>query len=155
MYGSLIAPPTLRFLNDYRSQQTSFINISKDKTTDGTVTSAPILGGHVTGTVNGTIAPFGAALFSVPSNVTAEAAIVTNTTADTTASLLSATYTMLLDDGEILFVSAQTPLSTNFTTDALVIDVQPAFNGTSMFSNLTRECELREGPCRRDGGQAF
>lgn len=117
--------------------QTSYITVTEEKTTDGLVTSASILGGNVTGHINGTIPPFGTALYSLPTNVTEDGLVVTDATADAMPSLLSATYTMILTGGDVFFVSAQTALSTNVTTDAMLISIQPAVNTTTTFANLT------------------
>ncbi|KAK9898587.1 hypothetical protein P389DRAFT_35743 [Cystobasidium minutum MCA 4210] len=116
----------------------SFIVIASEQTTDGTVSSAAIQGGHITGSFNGTILPVGTALFSPNSTVPAGAAVGNATTSDAAADkgtpiLLSATYTFTIDDGkyagDAVFVMGQTPLSVNSTVPALLMHLQPAVDG--------------------------
>lgn len=118
--------------------QSSFISIAAEKTTDGTVSSAAILGGHITGSFNGTILPVGSALFApnttLPAGATTGNATAEVKTADDNAPiLLSATYTFTIDDGkyagDAVFVMGQTPLSVNTTIPALLMHLQPAVEG--------------------------
>lgn len=118
--------------------QSSFIVISAEQTTDGTVSSAAIQGGHITGSFNGTILPVGTALFAPNSTLPAGAATGNTTAPKATAEegnpiLLSATYTFTIDDGkyagDAVFVMGQTPLSVNSSIPALLMHLQPAVDG--------------------------
>lgn len=121
--------------------QSSFIVIAAEQTTDGTVSSAAIQGGHITGSFNGTILPVGTALFA-PNTTLPAGSTTGNATlggSATTASedglpvLLSATYTFTIDDGkyagDAVFVMGQTPLSVNGSVPALLMHLQPAVDG--------------------------
>lgn len=122
----------------YAFSQSSFIVISAEQTTDGTVSSAAIQGGHITGSFNGTILPVGTALFAPNSTLPAGAATGNATAPKATAEegnpiLLSATYTFTIDDGkyagDAVFVMGQTPLSVNSSIPALLMHLQPAVDG--------------------------
>ena len=127
------------------------MTISNESTTDGTVSSSPIRGGHITGSVNGTILPIGMALFTP--NTTAAAVNGTSATNGTAAAaskasaapvLLSASYSFTMDDGESVFVVAQTPLSQNYSSEALLMTLQSSNVNDSQFANITSECPVRQ-----------
>ncbi|KAL7008187.1 hypothetical protein EMMF5_002369 [Cystobasidiomycetes sp. EMM_F5] len=118
---------------------TSFINVAEEKTTDGKVSARQIQGGHITGKVNGTILPFGSALFQP--NLTASTASpsgnASNASAVAPSMLLSATYSFITTDNAVVFAMAQTPLSRNYSTEALLMEFTATGTNASFFSNLT------------------
>lgn len=132
--------------------QSSFISISAEKTTDGTVSSAAILGGHITGSFNGTILPVGTALFApnttLPAGTTTGNATTPLVSAENDSPiLLSATYTFTIDDGkyagDAVFVMGQTPLSVNASIPALLMHLQPAVEGLGVkWANKTGKLPL-------------
>jgi hypothetical protein len=51
--------------------------------------------------------------------------------------LLSASYSFTMDNGESVFVVAQTPLSQNYSSEALLMTLQSSNVKDSQFANIT------------------
>ncbi|CAD6578858.1 MAG: hypothetical protein CYPHOPRED_000691 [Cyphobasidiales sp. Tagirdzhanova-0007] len=128
------AASTIVITTDYLL--TSFISLSTEATIDGTITSNSITGGHVTGTINATILTFGSALFTANTTIATSTGNATNA-ASSLPLLVSATYSMLTNDGQAIFVMAQTPLSANATSQALVMTFQSTNGNATAFGNST------------------